>query len=73
MPKSVLDAIRLGQWDFEPRTSEDDEYIPTNAMPGTQEKILAMAERIRSGLPLWHPRDRDDLEAPPPLRIGKPR
>lgn len=72
MPKSVLDAIRLGQWDFEPRESEYNEYYPTDAMPGTQEKLLVMAERIRSGLPLWHPADRDDLEAPPPL-IGKPR
>ena len=32
-------------------------------MPGTQEKLLVMAERIRSGLPLWHPADRDDLAA----------
>lgn len=72
MPKSVLDAIKLGQWDYEPRESAHSEYCPTDAMPGTREKLSIMAERIRSGLPLWHPHDRDDLDAPRPL-ISKPR
>lgn len=30
---------------------------PTNAQPGTAEKIRVLQERIRSGLPLWHPKD----------------
>jgi hypothetical protein len=27
-------------------------------MPGTTEKLDVLAERLRLGLPLWHPRDR---------------
>ena len=72
MPKSVLDAIKLGQWDFGPSESAGERHCPTDAMPGTREKLRVLAERIRAGLPLWHPHDRDDLDAPRPL-IHKPR
>jgi hypothetical protein len=71
VPKSILDAIKLGLWDYEPSDVPTDIYDPTEAMPGTREKVDVMADRIRDGLPLWHPRDRDDLEAPPP--VCKPR
>jgi hypothetical protein len=27
-------------------------------MPGTSAKLDVLAERLRLGLPLWHPRDR---------------
>ena len=30
----------------------------TAAMPGTNEKLNVLAERLRQGLPLWHPADR---------------
>lgn len=33
--------------------------IPTNAMPGSQEKIEVLARRIERGEELWHP---DDVE-----------
>lgn len=35
---------------------------PTEALPGTEEKIVALAERVANGLKLWHPADavRDD-------------
>jgi hypothetical protein len=36
-------------------------------MPGTAAKLHILAQRIREGLPLWHPLDRDDLEDPMPL------
>ncbi len=70
MPKSILEAIREGVWDFEPADVEAADYPGTDAMPGTEEKLQALAERLRTGLPLWHPDDRDDAEAP---RIRKPR
>ncbi len=76
MPKSVLEAIKMGIWDFEPREVEYHAFEASNAMPGTQEKLHAMAERARRGLPLWHVSDRDDMEAPPPARAmhrRKPR
>lgn len=58
MPQSVLEAIRMGQWDFEPGESTAQPVRPTGAMPGTMEKLDVLAERLRLGLTLWHPRDR---------------
>jgi hypothetical protein len=68
VPKSVLEAIKLGLWDFEPSEAPPSEYEAADAMPGTKEKLLVMAERVRCGLPLWHQADREELDAPPPLR-----
>ena len=65
MPESVLEAIKLGQWDFEPQYRGSEEYTSTSALPGSNEKITVLAERARDGLPLWHPEDRvsyDDTE-----------
>jgi hypothetical protein len=73
VPKSVLEAIKLGLWEFEPPEVESDYFPATGAMPGTKDKLKVLAERIRSGLPLWHPLDRDDIEAPPPPRCRHPR
>ena len=60
MPQSVLEAIREGQWDFEPDFSEPEtnRFCSTPALPGTQEKVDALAQRAQLGLPLWHPEDR---------------
>tara|TARA_B100001123_G_scaffold450869_1_gene624593 strand:+ start:9443 stop:9646 length:204 start_codon:yes stop_codon:yes gene_type:complete len=55
---SVLDAIKSGNWDFEPDQQPSDDYDPTDALPGTDEKLTILAERVRRGLPLWHPSDR---------------
>ena len=71
MPKSVLEAVKLGFWDFEPAEVPSYEFDSTDAMPGTREKVAVLAERIRDGLPLWHPADRDDIESP--YRPAKPR
>ncbi|TVS14781.1 MAG: hypothetical protein EA424_18200 [Planctomycetaceae bacterium] len=62
MPQSVLEAVLLGVWDFEPVESEANKYEATEAPPGSQEKLEVMARRIRRGLPLWHPDDRCTLE-----------
>jgi hypothetical protein len=61
---SVLDAIKSGQWDFEPTCVDDKKYTSTSALPGTNEKLAILAERVRMGLPLWHPSDRRDWEDP---------
>ncbi len=60
MSQSVLDAIREGQWDFEPDFSSGarKKFSSTVALPGTQEKVATLAERAQLGLPLWHPEDR---------------
>lgn len=64
MPKSVLEAVKLGLWDFEPAEVESQAFPSTEAMPGTKEKLEVLADRVQSGLPLWHPLDRDDMESP---------
>ncbi len=73
MPKSVLEAIKMGIWDFEPAEVEFDKFDASDAMPGTREKLVILAERARKGLPLWHAFDRDDMEAPPIPVWRKPR
>jgi hypothetical protein len=62
VPQSVLDAIKQGYWDFEPQPLSDGQYDATRAMPGTDEKLEILAERLRLGLPLWHPADVLDFD-----------
>lgn len=65
MRDSVLDAIRNGQWDFEPESVEANEFESTRSLPGSEDKIKTLADRAKEGLPLWHPEDRrsyDDSE-----------
>lgn len=62
MPSSILEAIREGVWDYEPEPAQPVAYRATGAMPGTDRKLEVLAERIRRGLPLWHPSDRSDYD-----------
>ena len=62
MAKSVLEAIKEGQWDFEPEAVEQLRFKSTRAMPGTDEKLQVLADRVRAGLPLWHGEDRTDWD-----------
>jgi len=62
VPNSVLEAIKLGIWDFEPDDVETNRYNQTHAMPGSGEKLVVLAERVRRGLPLWHPEDRHSYD-----------
>ena len=65
MPSSILDAIKLGIWDFEPTEHSSNEFEPTRSLPGSTNKLDILTERLEQGLPLWHPSDRrsyDDSE-----------
>lgn len=62
MPRSVLEAIREGEWDYEPELQASEGVEATKAMPGSAEKLDVLADRLRTGQPLWHPRDRLDYE-----------
>ena len=65
MPRSILEAIKQGDWSFEPPIQPTVEIKATAALPGTTEKLDVLADRLRQGLPLWHPHDRrtfDDAE-----------
>jgi hypothetical protein len=65
VPTSVLEAIKLGLWDFEPPDETLQEHFrATHAMPGTPDKLDVLAERVRLGQPLWHPADRQDYDDP---------
>ncbi len=72
VPKSVLDAIKMGFWDFEPPLVDSDHFDRADAMPGTKDKLSVLAERVKNGLPLWHPQDRDELDEPV-HHVDKPR
>jgi hypothetical protein len=58
--KNVFEAIlEYGHdEDFMPR--EGDEFSPTDAPAGSDEKIEALRLRVLSGMPLWHGEDRQD-------------
>lgn len=55
---NVFDAImETGHdEDFVPRVTK--EFCPTDAPAGSPAKVQVLAERVRKGLPLWHPEDR---------------
>jgi hypothetical protein len=57
-----LEAIKQGEWDYEPEPVDARRYDATVAMPGTEHKLEILAARIAQGLPLWHPRDRRDYD-----------
>ena len=66
MPRSVLEAIKQGDWNFEPTGQPPVTLKATAALPGTTEKLDVLAERLKQGLPLWHKDDRlsyDDRDA----------
>ena len=65
MLKSVLEAIKQGEWNYEPESIDEKQFRATRAMPGTDEKLSILAARVEAGLPLWHGHDRteyDDLD-----------
>jgi hypothetical protein len=72
VPKSILEAVKLGLWDFEPPEVEFNRFAASDAMPGTDEKVRELAERVSRGLPLWHVADRSEMDAAPRL-VGQGR
>ena len=62
MSRSVLEAIKQGDWNFEPSGQQVVNLKATAAMPGSTEKLDVLADRLRQGLPLWHPSDRRNYE-----------
>jgi len=58
VPRSVLEAIKQGDWNFEPAGQQPLNLEATAALPGTPEKLDVLTERLKLGLPLWHEQDR---------------
>jgi len=48
----------LPSWSDDPRDADTLSFQPTDAMPGTEEKLQVIIKRLDAGLPLWHPSDR---------------
>lgn len=68
---TVFQAIEtLGHdWDWEPDPEAPD-FAPTASPIGSPAKVEVLAERVRRGLPLWHPRDEQSADATTPLRTA---
>lgn len=60
---STSKYARRGISDFNGRIRLPDE--PTDALPGTPEKVAVLEERARQGVSLWHPLDAVGTDAPP--------
>ena len=51
MSHSLLEAIKKGNWEFEPAGQDATEVPPTPAMPGSKEKLAILAERAAARPP----------------------
>jgi hypothetical protein len=58
--RNVFDAIMECGHDEDFVPEENDLFESTEAPAGSRQKIEVLAERVRRGLPLWHPSDRCD-------------
>ena len=71
--KNIHEAIRLGEYSFEPTEVEDSTFDPTGAMPGTKKKLSVLVARAEAGLPLWNGNDRSDYDEEDPLPTAADR
>jgi hypothetical protein len=54
MGNSILEAVKMGLWDFLPHTVDYNELEASDATPGTREKLDILADHLRRDLPTWH-------------------
>ena len=60
---------KFGQRGMDPAGRLRQPPEPTQALPGSVEKIIVLRERVRLGLELWHPEDAP-LPRRPLRRVG---
>lgn len=58
--QNVFDAILKYGHDEDFAPEERDDFEPTDAPAGSDEKIETLRRRIAEGVPLWHDSDRKD-------------
>ncbi len=58
--RNVFEAILEAGHDEDFAPVESDDFQATEAPAGSPEKIAVLAERVKLGVPLWHPEDRCD-------------
>jgi len=51
---SILEAVKMGLWNFQPHTIDYRELEASDAMPGTREKLDILVEHLRRDVPTWH-------------------
>ena len=56
--RNVFEEIMLTGHDEDFVPAIRAEFCPTDAPAGSSAKVEVLAERVRKGLPLWHPEDR---------------
>jgi hypothetical protein len=56
--RNVFEAIAVFGHDFDFEPSPAPDFEPTDAMPGSLEKMAVIIDRLERGLPLHHPQDR---------------
>jgi hypothetical protein len=59
--RNVFEAILECGHDEDFVPTATDEFKPTDAPAGSREKLSVLADRVRRGEPLWHPKDRSDF------------
>jgi hypothetical protein len=55
---NVIEALAHGKWNFIPTPC----LAPTDAKPGSREKVEVLALRVLGGFDLWHPADEKVLD-----------
>jgi hypothetical protein len=58
--RNVFEAILECGHDEDFVPVETNEFKPTGAPAGSDNKLAVLARRVELGLPLWHPEDRSD-------------
>jgi len=58
--RNVFEAILECGHDEDFVAVETEDFAPTDAPAGSRSKLDVLAERVRKGQPLWHPKDRSD-------------
>ena len=65
MGNSILEAVKMGLWDFLPHTVDDRELEASDGVPGTREKLDILAEHLRRDRrPIWPVDDCLDEDCP---------
>lgn len=58
--RNVFEAILECGHDEDFAPMERDEFVATDAPAGSRTKLDVLAQRVKMGMPLWHPEDRHD-------------
>ena len=64
MANSILEAVKMRLWDFQPLRIDYSEIEASDNMPGTREKLDILAEHLRRDAVIWDSDDRRGDDCP---------